>query len=108
MIGLVVIASSVTGIGAVATYSGIYNLKAGFPVVVAITKGGHVLSLSNDTSINGELNPSKSTVNATGKIVGSTNEGTSVAAQIKSDFSVSGTAKNGGQTSRITGNRILK
>lgn len=100
VISLVLIASAATGIGAVATYSGIYNVQSG-TVLLAITKGGHLLSLENNIAINESLNPAKSTVNAIGKIMGSANDGSVVVGQIASDFSVSGTIKYSGQTHRF-------
>ena len=108
VIGLIVIASAATGIAEVAKYSGIYNLDGGFPIVMAITKGGHLLTMSDDSNIKDQLNPEKSTVNETGKVVASTKTGVSLVAQIKSDFSFSGTAKDGGKTIRIVGERVLK
>lgn len=106
--GIILIATIATSVAGVATYSGIYDLKIPARVLMAITTGGHVLSLSDDTSIASEANPAKSTVNATGKIVGSSSDGLSVVAQIASDFTVKGTAKIGGKTIRITGKRTFK
>lgn len=108
VIGLVFFTTAVTGFASIATYSGVYNLNTGVPTLVAITKGGFLLSLSNNTTFREELTPAKSTVNSTGKVVGSTQSGVSVTAQIASDFTVTGTAKLGGSTQRITGRRILK
>ncbi len=107
VVGLLVIGTVVTAVAGKSKYSGIYELSTGDRVILAITKGGHLLSLSNDTSIADELDPSKSTVSATGKVVGSTQKGLTVAAQISSDFKVTGTGKQGKRTFRITGSRTL-
>lgn len=89
-------------------YSGIYELLGG-KVLVAITKGGHLLSVSKGSGgISRELDPSKSTVNADGKVVGgSTSGGLSLTGTIGSDFKFKGTVKEGGDTSRVTGIRTL-
>ena len=101
-----VIASVTTAIAG-SKYSGIYDLQAGGRVLLAVTNGGHVLSLSNGTDISSELNPAVSTVNDNGKLVGKSNENLSVVANIDSNFKLTGTAKVGGKTIRITGSRTL-
>jgi hypothetical protein len=104
--GWLLIASVTTAIAG-SKFSGIYDLEAGGKVILSITSGGHLLSLSNNTDIKSELNPAVSTVNASGKLIGKSNENLSVVANIDSDFKLTGTAKIGGKTIRITGNRTL-
>jgi hypothetical protein len=106
VLGLVAITSLVSAYAG-SKYSGIYDLQAGNRVLVSITGGGHVLSLSNDTDIKSELNPAVSTVNASGKFIGSSASGLSVVGKIDSDFKLTGTAKVGKQTIRLTGSRTL-
>lgn len=106
ILGWLVIAS-VTSAIAGSKYSGIYDLNAGGKVLLSITSGGHALSLSNNTDINSELNPAVSTVNASGKLVGRSNENLSVVANIDSNFKLTGTAKIGSKTIRLSGSRTL-
>ena len=101
-----VIASVTTAIAG-SKYSGIYDLQAGGRVLLAVTSGGHVLSLSNGTDIGSELNPAVSAVNDSGKLVGKSNENLSVVANIDSNFKLTGTAKVGDKTVRVTGSRTL-
>jgi streptogramin lyase len=107
VLGLVAITSLVSAYAG-SKYSGIYDVRAGGNrVLVSVTGGGHVLSLSNDTDIKSELNPAVSTVNASGKFIGSSASGLSVVGKIDSDFKLTGTAKVGKQTIRLTGSRTL-
>jgi hypothetical protein len=107
IVGFAVLATLTSAFAGKAKYSGIYNLNTGEKVLLAVTKGGHLLSLGNDTSIADELDPAKSTVSSTGKVVGKSSSGLTVAASISSDFKVKGTAKSGNRTIRITGSRVL-
>lgn len=100
-------ATVATGFGSIATYSGVYNLNTGVPTLASVTKGGHILTLSNGTTFREEATPAKSTVNATGKIVASTASGVTVVGQIALNFTVTGTVKSGGSTVRLTGRRFL-
>jgi hypothetical protein len=100
--------ASLASVYAQSKYSGIYNIKAGVRVLVSITKGGHILSVSSDSGgISEELNPAKSTVDSNGKVIGSNSNGLSVTATIAPDFTLKGTAKEPGGTVRISGKRIL-
>ena len=105
IVGFFAIASLASAFGS-SKYSGIYILNAGGKVLLAITGGGHALSLTDKTTIANELTPAKSTVDSSGKLIGSSANGLSVVAQIASNFTVTGTAK-GDETVRITGSRKL-
>ncbi|MEO5912983.1 MAG: hypothetical protein ABIS50_02040 [Luteolibacter sp.] len=106
ILGLVVVATVTTAIAG-SKFSGIYDVQAGARVLLSITGGGHVLSLSDGTDIKSELNPAVSTVNASGKLIGSSDKNLSVVAKIDSDFKLTGTAKVGKNTVRLTGSRTL-
>lgn len=107
--GMVLVATLATGFASVATYSGVYNIDAGFKVLLSVTKGGHILTQIDDTLISESLNPAKSTVNSNGKIVGSGLNGLSITGQIDPNFAVTGTVKGSdGSTIRISGKRFLK
>lgn len=94
-------------------FSGIYPGTASpqtEKVLLAITKGGHVLGLSNSsTGLKEALDPAKSTVNAAGKLKSVTGDGdTSITGTISSDFKFKGTGKDSdGETFRITAKRTL-
>lgn len=105
--GIVLFATIATGFSSIATYSGVYNLNTGHPVLASITKGGHILTFAEGSTFSEEATPAKSTVNATGKMVASTVSGVTVVGQIASDFTVTGTVKSGGTTRRMTGKRFL-
>lgn len=107
-VGIMLLATLATGFATRSLYSGIYNVNTGVPTLVAITKAGYMLSLSDNTTFREELTPAKSRVGDTGKVLGSTASGVTMTAQIASDFTVTGTVKSGGFTQRITGKRILK
>jgi hypothetical protein len=92
-------------------FSGIYSAIASprEKVLLAITKGGHILGLSNKSSgLREALDPARSTINADGKIKAVVGDGTTINATVSSDFKLKGTGKSSdGDTFRITGSRTL-
>ena len=92
-------------------FSGIYAGSSSNrnKVIMAITKGGHILGLDSDSEgLVDALNPSKSTVNVDGKLKSVTGDGQfTLTGTISSDFKFKGTGKEGSQTIRITASRTL-
>jgi hypothetical protein len=90
-------------------YSGIYSGKAGSTnFLAAITAGGRILGLdASAEGIRDALNPSKSTVNSSGKVKGVVPNGTTLTATINSSFELKGTLKDGTQSVRLSGKRTL-
>lgn len=108
------LAATLSATVAQSKFSGIYaasSSQASDKILIAITKGGHVLGLSNSTrGLKQALDPAKSTINADGKFKGITADGnTIITGTVSSDFKFRGTGKNadGGETFRITGSRTL-
>lgn len=103
--------ATITATIAQSKFSGIYGCIASpnEKVILAITKGGHILGLSNQSrGIREALDPAKSTINADGKIKAAVGDGTTITATVSSDFKLKGTGKSsGGDTFRITGSRTL-
>jgi hypothetical protein len=106
----VVLVSSLTFTIAQSKYSGIYSGNAaGIKFIAAVTAGGRVLALDNGTEgLRDAVDPTKSTVNSKGAIKAVVPNGTSLTGTINSSFRMSGTIKNGSQSARFSGNRILK
>ena len=94
------------------TFSGIYSgsQSDGDKVVMALTKGGRGLGLSDQSrGIKDSLQPAKTTVTSTGKFKGATASGeTIVTGKISSDFKVTGTVSWDDGSSRLTCKRIYK
>lgn len=88
-------------------YSGTVSTKEKF--LIAITKGGRALGLSSESEgFNDALNPSKSTINSSGKLQAVMGDGrTTINGTVSSDFSMKGTGKSGSETFRISGKRTL-
>ena len=93
-------------------YSGIYAGKVGGSVnfLAAVTAGGRLLALDNtsEEGLRDATNPAKSTVSSTGRVKGSTPNGTSVVATISSKYVITGTVKDGSRTVRLSGKRTFK
>lgn len=103
--------ATLSGAVAQSKFSGIYSgtVDASDKFLIAITKGGHALGLSNTSKgFRDSLDPSKSTINAAGKLQAVMGDGhTTINATVSSDFTIKGTGKDGSETFRISGKRTL-
>ncbi len=87
-------------------YSGIYTGTVPSKFTVALTKGGRGLGGGNKDTWRDELDPVKSTINASGNFKGVTPNGDVVTATV-SGSDLKGTIKSDGETSRLVGKRVF-
>ncbi len=91
-------------------FSGIYPGIAGAKekVLLTITKGGHVFGIGNNgKGLREAIDPTRSTINADGKLKAVVPDGTSISGTVSSSFQFTGTVKDDDGTSRITAKRTL-
>lgn len=91
-------------------YSGVYSGTIGpAKFLAAATAGRRMIGVDATTSGLGDtLDPARSMVSTTGRIVAATPRGTTMVAQISAKFALTGTAKRGRTTYRLSGKRIYK
>ncbi len=104
-IAVLALLASVSGTIAASKYSGIYIGSSSDHLNLwgAISGGGHFLAVSSGGGgLNSAVNPAKSVVNSSGKLIGASNDGTTIAGTIDTNFVLKGTYKDGAQTGRFT------
>ncbi len=87
-------------------YSGIYTGTVPVKFTVALTKGGRGLGGGSKDTWKDELDPAKSTINASGKFKGVTPNGDVITVTV-SGSDLAGTIKSGSETRRLVGKRVF-